>query len=107
MTSPGDGDLSFVMTSPGDGDRSFVMTSPGDGDRSSLKRLPESENGETADKPGSNGSSSAVTSRVGARCTVHTNGVLCNGIAERPDGTYCVETLANSTRAKLNGNVQL
>ncbi|GMY37920.1 katanin p60 ATPase-containing subunit A-like 2 isoform X1 [Fagus crenata] len=66
------------------------------------KRLPESENGGMADKPGSNGSSLAVTSNGSTQVkntsdmaiyeqyrnqggsSVHTNGVVCNGIAERP-----------------------
>lgn len=66
------------------------------------KRLPESENGEAADKPVSNGSSSAVTSNGSAhvkntsemaifeqyrsqeRNSTQTNGVLSDGTYERP-----------------------
>uniref|UniRef100_A0A2N9EWB5 AAA+ ATPase domain-containing protein n=1 Tax=Fagus sylvatica TaxID=28930 RepID=A0A2N9EWB5_FAGSY len=66
------------------------------------KRLPESENGGMADKPGSNGSSLAVTSNGSTQVkntsdmaiyeqyrnqggsSAHTNGVVRNGIAERP-----------------------
>ncbi|XP_062160331.1 uncharacterized protein LOC133867604 isoform X1 [Alnus glutinosa] len=94
------------------------------------KRVPESENGQAADKPVSNGSSSAVTSNGSAhvkntsdmaiyeqfrsqeRNSTHTNGVLSDGTYERPQKSLLpafesaeMRTLAESlSRDIIRGN---